>query len=174
MNKLHVYTGDGKGKTTAAMGLALRSLGHGFPVLIAQFMKNGDSGEISALGRFENAALRFAPPLRDFTFRMTPEQLDEARRGHTGFAERLADELAALQPRLIVLDELCCALSLGLIAEDTGRRLLDAALRQGETAVTGRDAPGWLRDRADYLSEIRAAKHPFDTEALPGREGIEW
>ena len=74
MNKLHVYTGDGKGKTTAAMGLALRSLGHGNTVLVAQFMKKGNSGELAALRRFENATVMTAEPIRGFTFQMDDAQ----------------------------------------------------------------------------------------------------
>ena len=69
MNKLHVYTGPGKGKTTAAMGLALRSLGHGNAVLVAQFMKRANSGELAALRRL-NACVLTAPPISGFTFRM--------------------------------------------------------------------------------------------------------
>ena len=66
MNRLHVYTGEGKGKTTAAMGLALRSLGHGNRVLVAQFMKKGNSGELAALRTFENALIITAEPEKEY------------------------------------------------------------------------------------------------------------
>ena len=76
-NKLHVYTGEGKGKTTAGMGLALRSVGHGNRVLVAQFMKRGNSGELKALQTFPNARVTMAEPVKGFTFRMSEEELIE-------------------------------------------------------------------------------------------------
>ena len=78
--KLHVYTGNGKGKTTAAMGLALRSLGHGRRVLIAQFLKDGRSGELTALRTFERATVYPAEPISGFVFAMTAEEKEEAAR----------------------------------------------------------------------------------------------
>lgn len=173
-NRLHVYTGEGKGKTTAAMGLALRSLGHGNAVLIAQFMKDGRSGELEALKRFENARVLLAPPLKGFTFQMTPAQLADARAEQTAFAARLIRDIDALRPQTVILDELCVALSLDMLEEKTARSLVDRALAAGETAVTGRDAPAWLLERADYVSRVVSVKHPFDTEGLPGRPGVEW
>lgn len=79
IRKLHLYTGTGKGKTTAAMGLAFRALGHGERVLIAQFLKDGRSGELQAFKRFENATLWPGEPVKTFVFRMTPQQKEEAR-----------------------------------------------------------------------------------------------
>ena len=78
--KLHVYTGNGKGKTTAAMGLALRSLGHGRRVLIAQFLKDGRSGELAALCTFEQATIYPAKPISGFVFAMSPEEKEEAKK----------------------------------------------------------------------------------------------
>ena len=144
MGKLHVYTGDGKGKTTAAMGLALRSLGHGRRVLIAQFLKDGRSGELAALKTFERATVYPAKPISGFVFALT------------------------------VLDELNVALACGMVTRENAERLIDAALAFGDVVSTGRNAPEWLRERADYVSEIVARKHPFQTEKLAAREGIEY
>ena len=173
MNRRHVYTGPGKGKTTAALGLALRSLGHGNRVVIAAFMKNADAGEWAALKAFPEARLFFPPPMQKFTFQMTPEELAFTSREQTAFARSLTDLISRERPQTVILDELCPALSLGLIDEDTARALVDAALTQGETAATGRDAPAWLRERADYVSVIQCEKHPYDTESLPARAGVE-
>lgn len=173
MNRLHVYTGEGKGKTTAAMGLALRSLGHDRRVLIAQFLKNGNSGEVCMLAGFEQARV-VTVPVAGFTFNMTPEQLENTKREQTAHARRLMQIMDEWKPQLIVLDELCVALACGLVDEQTGRALVDAALAAGETVATGRNAPAWLTDRADYVSRIEAQKHPFETEGLAAREGIEW
>ena len=174
MNRLHVYTGDGKGKTTAAMGLALRSLGHGQRVLVAQFMKNGNSGELIALASFPCARVLLAPPIGDFTFRMDSAQKARARAEQTAFAEKLADLIGQMKPNTVILDEMGAALECGMLDEDTSRRALDAALEVGETVVTGYSVPGWLCARADYVSRICAVRHPFETEGLPARKGVEW
>ncbi len=173
-NKLHVYTGPGKGKTTAAMGLALRSLGHGGRVLIACFMKNGESGELKAFRAFPNVSIHLPPPMEKFTFQMSPAELRETAQAQTAFARSLIAALNALRPQTIILDELCPALANGLIDEEAARALLSAALSAGETAVTGRDAPDWLVKEADYVSRILSVKHPYDTEGLAARPGVEW
>ena len=174
MNRLHVYRGYGKGKTTAAMGLALRALGHGYAVLVAQFMKNGESGELAALKAFPRARLALAPAMGKFTFEMDEAELARAAREQTAFAETLLRQLEREKPFLIVLDELGAALSLGLVGEETGRALVDAALNAGETAVTGYAVPSWLAERADYLTDLNALRHPYAVEGLHARRGIEW
>ena len=164
--KLHVYTGDGKGKTTAAMGLALRSLGHGRRVLIAQFLKDGRSGELAALKTFERATVYPAKPISGFVFAMTAAQNAQAA--------DIQSEAEGLRPALTVLDELNVALACGMVTRENAERLIDAALMFGDVVSTGRNAPEWLREKADYVSEIIARKHPFQTEKLAAREGIEY
>ena len=171
--RLHVYTGDGKGKTTAAMGLALRAAGHGMRVLAAQFMKRGESGELEGLRRLGVRVLT-APPVEGFTFRMTPEELARTREEQCAFADALREEIEALQPDLVVLDELAVAAALELVDRPRAEALIDAALRTAETAVTGRNAPDWLLGRAAYVSRIAAEKHPYAGEKLPARKGVEW
>jgi len=172
--KLHVYWGDGKGKTTAAMGLALRCLGHGKRVLIAQFMKNGDSGELKALAAFPDATVITAPPMAGFTFQMNEEEMRAAQARQTAFAEEARRIIREIQPFLIVLDELGIALDTGLVAQETARVLIREALECGETAVTGYSVPQWLINQADYASHIVMQRHPYVTEGLAAREGIEW
>ncbi|MDO5377810.1 MAG: cob(I)yrinic acid a,c-diamide adenosyltransferase [Clostridia bacterium] len=173
-HKLHVYTGDGKGKTTAAMGLALRSLGHGRRVLIAQFLKDGRSGELTALSALPGAAVFEAEPIEGFVFQMTPEAYARAQQTQRAQAQALCERIRRDAPDLIVLDELSVALHVGMIDEAAARELIGAALCAGETVVTGRNAPDWLCEMADYVSVIRAQKHPFDAQGLPAREGVEW
>lgn len=173
-NRLHVYTGDGKGKTTAAMGLALRSLGHGRRVLIAQFLKDGSSGELRALQRLDGVRVFSAQPVSGFVFQMTAAERARAARSQTEQALLLAEEIRREKPSLVVLDELGEAVWLEMVAPEAARALIDAALECAETVVTGRDVPEWLSARADYVSRISAEKHPFQTEGLPAREGVEW
>lgn len=75
---------------------------------------------------------------------------------------------------MILLDELAVAWAHGVVSEENGIALVNAALACGETAVTGRDVPDWLREHADYVSHIIAERHPYDTEGLTAREGVEW
>ena len=173
MNKLHVYTGPGKGKTTAAMGLALRSLGHGNAVLVAQFMKRANSGELTALRKL-GACVLTAPPITGFTFRMDAETRVKTAAEQTGLIPEILKTIAETAPQTVVLDELGIALTTGMVTREDGEKLIDAALRTGETAVTGRNVPDWLLDRADYVSRIQADKHPYATEKLPARKGVEW
>ena len=172
-NKLHLYTGDGKGKTTAAMGLALRSLGHGNAVLVAQFMKTGNSGELIALKKL-GATVMTAAPVKGFTFRMDEAQKALTRAQQTAFAEEAIEAIRRTKPAVIVLDELAVAVSSGMLDETAARALISAALESGETVATGRAAPAWLEDMADYLSRIKAEKHPYASENLSARKGVEW
>lgn len=173
MNKLHVYTGPGKGKTTAAMGLALRSLGHGNAVLVAQFMKRANSGELAALRKL-NACVLTAPPISGFTFRMDTETQVKTAAEQTALIPEILRKIAEIAPKTIILDELGIALTTGMVAREDAEKLIDAALISGETAVTGRNVPDWLLERADYVSRIQADKHPYATEKLPARKGVEW
>ncbi len=172
-HRLHLYTGDGKGKTTAAMGLALRMLGHGGRVLVASFLKDGTSGELTSLARL-GAVMATTAPMEGFLFQMTPEERAREAQRQTAAALRLIEQVREARPLLTVLDELALAVSLGVVQEDAALRLVDEALRWGECVVTGRDAPACLRHRADYASVIAAEKHPYSTEGLTAREGIEW
>lgn len=170
---LHVYTGDGKGKTTAGMGLALRMLGHGRPVIISQFMKDGKSGEITALGRFENATLFEGARMKGFFGRMTPDQQEETRQEHQESLARLTALIQDIKPALTVMDELNVAIAMGLVRIEDAFAVIDAALETGDAVVTGRYAPEKMLERADYVSRIAAEKHPFN-EGVQARKGIEF
>ena len=170
---LHLYMGDGKGKTTAAMGLALRALGQGQRVLVAQFLKDGRSGELNALRSLPGAHVAAVEPIGKFVFRMTPEEKAEARERQCAEARRLAELVAEEQPDLVVLDELALAMHMGMVSEADGWALIEAGLTAGEVAVTGRSAPEKLIDRADYVSEVVKRRHPYD-KGVQARKGIEY
>lgn len=170
---MHVYTGDGKGKTTTAMGLALRMLGHKQPVFIAQFMKDGKSAELTALRQFEEAHIFDSAKLRGFFGRLTPEQQEETRQEHLASVERMKGKIEEMKPALTVLDELNVALTMQLVTLNAAISLIDCALQYGDVAVTGRYAPQALIDKADYVSKIEAVKHPFN-ESISARKGIEF
>ncbi len=164
---LLVYTGDGKGKTTAALGLVFRALGRGLPVAVVQFIK----------GRWKTGERLFAETLPQLTFLsmgegFTWEGDDPERHALAARAawERARALLAGGAHRVVVLDELTHALRLGFLP--LGEVLAALAARPpGVTAVvTGRDAPPELVAAADLVTEMRARKHPFDQggRAIPG------
>lgn len=162
---LHLYFGSGKGKTTAAAGLALRALGHGKKVVVVQFLKDGTSGEIEPLRRLGAAV--FACPNAKFTWLMTPQEKADALAHNTQTLE------AALQMPcdLLILDEACAALRAGLLPEAL---LKKAALNAPyETVLTGRDPADWMLQNADYSTEFTARRHPYE-KGIPAREGIEY
>ncbi|MBR5986340.1 MAG: cob(I)yrinic acid a,c-diamide adenosyltransferase, partial [Clostridia bacterium] len=109
-----------------------------------------------------------------FTSRLSPEDRSSARADQTAFAEEAASQIDLWQPETVILDELGIALALDMVDEEGARKLIDKALSSGETVVTGRAVPMWLTEKADYLSRITAEKHPYATEKLPARKGVEW
>lgn len=164
---LHLYWGNGKGKTTAAMGLALRALGHGQRVVIVQFLKDGTSGEIAPL-RAAGAAV-YACPNAKFTWLM-----DEADKAAAREASARALGQALAEPfDLLVLDEACAALKSSILDEALLRRAVAFAKNGREVVLTGRDPAPWLQDAADYSTEMRAHRHPY-ADGVAAREGVEY
>ena len=164
---LHLYWGNGKGKTTAAMGLALRALGHGQRVVIVQFLKDGTSGEIAPL-RAAGATV-YACPNAKFTWLM-----DEADKAAAREASARALGRALAEPfDLLVLDEACAALKSGILDEALLRRAVAFAKNGREVVLTGRDPAPWLQEAADYSTEMRAHKHPY-ADGVAAREGVEY
>ena len=165
---LHIYHGDGKGKTTAAIGLALRMAGRGKRVVVAQFLKCEDSGERFALARLDGVELLSLPDCLPFTFALTQEQREQER-------ERYAQMLRQLEERksgadLLVLDEVCDAIDAGLVELDAVLSLLDGY--EGEAVLTGRQGQTELLERADYVTRMEKQKHPFD-RGVAARVGVE-
>lgn len=164
---LHLYWGNGKGKTTAAMGLALRALGHGRRVVIVQFLKDGTSGEIAPL-RAAGAAVYTCPNAK-FTWLM-----DEADKAAAREASARALGQALAEPfDLLVLDEACAALKSSILDEALLRRAVAFAKNGREVVLTGRDPAPWLQEAADYSTEMRAHRHPY-ADGVAAREGVEY
>lgn len=169
---LHVYTGDGKGKSTASMGLATRMLGYDKPVLIIQFMKQPNSGELVSLKKL-GAVIFPAPAMTKFSYQMDEEELQKAADDMRNAISSMIDKINEMKPALTVMDELAVAMAYSLVPKAEGFRLIDAALQYGDAVVTGRSAGEDLMEKANYVSVITPKKHPFD-EGIPARKGIEW
>ena len=168
---IHLYHGDGKGKTTAAMGLALRMAGRGRSVVIAQFLKGADSGERLALAQLPQVTLLPVPEELKFLFMMTEtERQQEARRAQEMLSRA---KQAAADPNcgLVVLDEVCDGVNAGLLPLADLLELLDCA--RAEVVLTGRDPVPELVERADYVTRFQKEKHPYD-RGVPARPGVEF
>lgn len=167
---IHLYCGESKGKTTAAMGLALRAAGHGERVVIAQFLKSGGSGERKILAALPNVTLMPVPETMKFTFLMTQEEKEQEAKRQT---QLLTDTLREGEgAQLVVLDELCAALNAGMVPLTPVLTFL-AEHKEKEVVITGRNPPEELVDQADYITEMVKRRHPFD-QGLPARKGVEW
>ena len=164
---LHVYYGHGKGKTTAAMGLALRMAGRGERVVIAQFLKSADSGERLALAGLRNVELLAVPDTLPFSFQLTDVQREAERARYAQMLSRLAGETCGL----LVLDEVCDAIYEGLVDESAVLALLDGCA--GEVVLTGHRVPDRFLERADYVTRMEKERHPFD-RGVAACAGVEW
>lgn len=170
---VQVYTGDGKGKTTAALGLGLRAVGGGFRVIMFQFLKGAHSGELDSVpvlgGRFR--IIRLAETDKFFG------ALNEREKAE--LKERLQEELKQVREVLaeescdiLILDEIMAAIHGELLSVDEVCSLIDSRPGSMEMILTGRSAPQAVIDRADLVTEMRCVKHYMD-HGVPARAGIE-
>lgn len=167
---MHIYCGEGKGKTTCAFGLALRCAGTGERVRIAQFLKGGDSGEVTAIQTFSNVELLRAKQGTKFTFQMNDEEKAQARRDHTQLLYRAFADTQNL--RMLVLDEIMAACATGMVDVDELVSLIQTRPQSLELVMTGRNPPQKLLDLADYITEMKKIRHPYD-KGIAARRGIE-
>jgi len=171
LGMLHVYTGDGKGKTTAALGLGMRAAGHGLKVIVIQFMKGQiNYGELESAKKLPNFEIRQFGRA-EFVDKKRPAQIDIdlARKGMDYAREVLG--LRACD--VLVLDELNCAVEWGLVPLSEVLAMLRSRPKDMEVVVTGRYAAKELLDAADLVTEMREVKHPYKKGVL-GREGVEF
>ena len=179
MGFIHIYCGDGKGKTTAALGLALRAAGRGIPSVICRFLKNEDSGEIRSLSRIPEIEVIPGDRSFGFSWQMTAEEKEEAARYYTSQFDkacRRAGELAARRGEelaLLVLDEAAAAVNGGFLPLKDLTDYLDSRPENLEVVLTGRNPDPGLLSRADYVTEMKKEKHLFD-RGIAARKGIEY
>jgi cob(I)alamin adenosyltransferase len=168
---LYLYTGEGGGKTTAALGLALRSVGHGHKVVVIQFMKGRkDIGEYKIARRLHPNYEIFQFGREEFVDLKNPSREDRelAEKGL-----KFAGEELLKKPNLMVLDELNLAVTTGLVKVEDVIKMLDGAPKDNVIAITGRHAPKELIDRADFVNEVKDIKHPYK-KGIPAQEGIQY
>ena len=165
---VHLYWGNGKGKTTAAMGVALRSLAAGKRVVIVQFLKGQESGEIKLLSQLGAKIFR-GKSGQKFVFQMTEQEKAETRKTQE---ENL---LAALREPadLLILDEACAALKLSMVDEALLKRAALERPESQELILTGREPADWMEEAADYSTEMHCWRHPYE-KGITAREGVEY
>ncbi|MEN6636424.1 MAG: cob(I)yrinic acid a,c-diamide adenosyltransferase [Clostridiaceae bacterium] len=168
---IHIYCGDGKGKTTAALGLICRHVGAGGSAVLAQFLKSLPTGELATLEQLGVPVYRNELP-HGFFPNMNDEMQKKVREMHDHTLAEVTQLARTNKCSLIVLDELCAALSLGLIDREAVLSLLDAH-GDAELVITGRDPDAELLARADYITEMKLVKHPYEKGVL-ARKGIEF
>ncbi len=166
---VHIYTGEGKGKTTAALGLAIRAAGAGHKVFLAQFIKGGHYSELKALKRFEDVITVEQFGLGRF-INGTPSEQDikAARHG----LEKLKDILASREYKVVIMDEANIALHYNLFSVEELLDLIDCKTDETELIITGRRAAPEIIERADLVTEMKAIKHYYK-EGVKARIGIE-
>ena len=170
MGLVHIYFGDGKGKTTAALGLALRALGDGLRVCVCQFLKGADSGEVEALRHFESAVLLRAEGGSDrFLWQMDEEE----RAAYLARQRELLARALAVDADVYVLDEAIDAAQAGAFSLEALLRQAEALRGRGEVILTGHEVPDALLDRADYITRMQKLRHPYD-HGIHARRGIEY
>lgn len=166
----HIYTGNGKGKTTAAIGLGMRAVGHGLHVYMIQFMKGRQYGEITTIEKTSNFTVKqFGRD--EFVSKTKPEQIDidYAQQGLTHAKKIITDG----KYDVVILDEINVAVDFGLITQEDVIVLMTTKPAHVELILTGRYAPADLVKYADLVSEICEIKHPY-TNGLLSRKGIDW
>lgn len=166
---IHLYHGNGKGKTTCACGLALRFSSYNKKILIIQFLKDGSSGEIKALSKLDNVTILAKKSTPSFTWDMTEEEKKSTKILHD---EEITHAINS-DYDMIVLDELCGAMSNKLIDYNLVKKLLENKKDYQEIVITGRNPEQFIIDKADYITQMTLERHPYEKD-IPSRQGIEF
>ena len=165
---LHLYWGNGKGKTTAAMGLALRALGSGKRVVIVQFLKGGKSGEIPLLEQL-GAKIYRGKAGQKFVF-----QMNDAEKAATRELQNANLRAAQQEPAdLLILDEAGSAWELDMVDKELLKAVVLERPAEQECVLTAHGAPDWMLEAADYSTEMKCHRHPYQ-KGIAAREGIEY
>ncbi|MDZ4723355.1 MAG: cob(I)yrinic acid a,c-diamide adenosyltransferase [candidate division Zixibacteria bacterium] len=171
---LIVYTGDGKGKTTAALGMCVRAVGYDWKICLIQFVKGSwKYGELKGLKRLEpNVELHvigegfvgIVDDTKDFEVHR-----EAAKRG----VELAIEKIKSGNYQLVILDELNVASDLGLVTQEELERIVASRTAEQNLVITGRGASDWLKEKADLVTEMREIKHPYQKGIL-AQKGIDW
>lgn len=164
---LHIYCGNGKGKTTAAIGLCIRAAGAGMKVAFVQLMKGNETSELASLKAVPN--IEISRCNRDYGFFKNMTAADKAE--ITACHNKLLNDAFSGEFDVIILDEFCAAYNHDLLDRTLAEKLILSA--SAEVVLTGRDPAEPFINAADYISEIHCEKHPYE-KGITARRGIEF
>lgn len=174
---IHLYTGEGKGKTTASIGMCMRAAGRGMRVCFAQFMKGNDTGELYALKNLPGITVLRSEKKFGFYSALSEEDKAELTDIHNHILDELLDAVKEGAYDMVVLDEVTYPVKWRLADKRKIRQLLNAGKREGEGGIelvlTGRGAEDFMINSADYITKMECIRHPY-TRGIITREGIEY
>lgn len=169
---VQIYTGDGKGKTTAALGAGLRATGHGLKVVMVQFLKGMQSGELESTKKLDNFTIHRIGDTKKFTWQLNENEKKELK-------DHIQDQWASLNNELdqnlvdiLILDEVMAVINSNFLTVEQVCRMIDNKPKKMEMILTGRNMPNELADRADLITEMKPIKHYMDKGVI-ARAGIE-
>ncbi len=168
---IHIYCGDGKGKTTASMGLSVRAAGSGLKVLVVQFFKDGTSSELTILRELTKVTVMTEERNFGFFKFMKEEERAVAKQAYQDLLQKAI--LLSKEVDVLILDEIISTYSYEMIQRDTLVEFLKNKPNDLEVVLTGRDPKKELLELADYVTEMKKVKHPYDKNQ-PARLGIEY
>jgi cob(I)alamin adenosyltransferase len=171
LGRVLLFTGDGKGKTTAALGLALRACGHGMRVLMLQLIKARPTGEVTAAKQL--ASFEIVQTGRGFVVPPSDPRFEEHRRAAQAGMEKAAQTLTSGRYDVLILDEVCTAVSLSLVDEKSVADLAAKRPPAVTLVLTGRGATPGLLALADTVTEMRCVKHGFES-GRKAQKGVEF
>ena len=170
---VHIYCGDGKGKTTAAIGLAVRMAGYDKKILFTRFLKNETSGELRILDEIKEIEILHLPKSFGFYNTLNEQQKKELTEMYRNLWCTIKTKIQNEKYDMLVMDELLHAIRYELVTEEEVLEFLKNKPEDLEVVMTGRNPSETLMREADYVSEIKKVRHPFD-EGIMAREGIEY
>ncbi|HPJ75760.1 MAG TPA: cob(I)yrinic acid a,c-diamide adenosyltransferase [Clostridia bacterium] len=172
---IQIYTGDGKGKTTACVGAAIRACGHGMTVYFVQFQKGSDSGELKVLRKIDNINVNRICSFKKFYYYMNEEDKSLYAKEHKQAFRSVVETISKNPDKydMLIMDELLGAVSIGVIDEDEVVEFLTNKPEHLEILLSGRNASDKIIQVSDYVSDIKCLKHPFEKN-IAARQGIEY
>lgn len=171
---IQIYTGHGKGKTTAALGLGFRAVGNGLKVLMIQFLKGSHTSELESIKAFGGAfEIRRLAEHKKFFWQLSDSEKEAFRNEVQKEMHQLDEALQSGQWDIIILDEIFGALSNDMVTTSQLEHLLEIKPDQVELVLTGRDAPASFIEKADLVTEMKPIKHYYD-QGVTSRKGIEY
>lgn len=170
---VQIYTGEGKGKTTAAIGQGVRSAGYGLKVVMVQFLKGGYTGELTTIANIDNFNIYRFEKERDFVWNLSEDEKEELKKEIRIGYEFIKKHIDECSCDVLIVDEIMGAHYNNFVSVDEIKYLINNKKQSMELILTGRDVPEEIIELADLVTEMKMIKHPFE-KGIGAREGIEY